>query len=132
MCNTESFLTLAIKNMRRTECSTTFCMRSKMRHAIMGLADESGELIKIMLKATYYNQTVDPTHYKDELGDILWYFCLAIDDLAEFEGVSPELIATEILAINKAKLLQRYPEGYSHKQARDRDVKEEQKAIKHI
>ena len=127
----EDFLTQAIENMRRTEVSTTFSnLRQRMRHAMIGLADEAGELTKLMLRADFYNKTVDPTEYKDELGDILWYLCLAIDDLAEFEEVSPEVIAAEILTINKAKLLTRYPEKYSHQQARERDVEKEQEAIK--
>ena len=128
----EEFITLAVQNMRRTEVSTTFSnLRQRQRHAMIGLADEAGELTKLMLRADFYNKPVDPLDYKTELGDLLWYFCLAIDDLAQFEGVSPELIAHEILRINKVKLLARYPEKYSHEQARDRNVEKEQEAIKH-
>lgn len=125
-----AFLEESLANMRRTETSTTYAnMDSRMEHAIMGIADESGELTSIMLKARFYNKPVDFTHYKDELGDLWWYLCLAVDDLAEKENKNPEEVFQEILNINKAKLSIRYPVKYSNEQATSRDIKQEKNAI---
>lgn len=125
-----AFLTRAVKNMKRTEVSTTYAgIRNRMRHAMMGLADEAGELTKMMLRSDFYRQPVNVTDYKDELGDILWYLCLAIDDLAEDENKSITTIAEEILDINEAKLRIRYPENYSNEQARTRDTETEKEAV---
>lgn len=125
------FLQKAIKNMNRTECSTTYMTNigNRMRHAIMGIAEESGELIEILLQATFYNKPLDVPHYKDELGDLLWYLMLAIDDLAQKENRTTDEIAEEILAINSAKLHIRYPEEYSDEQAKVRDLKAEKNAV---
>ncbi len=129
----EDFLTQAVRNMRRTECSITFNnIRPRMRHAVAGIVDEAGEISNFVLKADFYNKPVDVTAYKDELGDLLWYWSLAVDDLADAEGVSPEVIAAEILAVNKAKLMVRYPEKYSNEQAIDRDKDAEQEAIEKV
>lgn len=120
----------AIQNMLRTEVSTTYVnINSRMEHAIMGIADESGELISILLKARFYNKPVDMSHYKDELGDILWYLCLAADELAKHENKTPEEIFQEILNINRAKLKIRYPNKYSNEQATNRDLGQETQAV---
>ncbi len=126
----ENFIEKAVKNMLRTEQSTTYKnIGPRMLHAIMGIADESGELTNIMLQATYYNKPVDIPHYKDELGDLLWYFCLAIEDIARTENKTPEEVANEILSINQAKLKVRYPDKYSNENALHRDLKTEQDAV---
>lgn len=126
----DSFIQESIKNMQRTETSTTYSrIRARMLHAIMGIADESGELVEIMLRARFYDQPVDITHYKNELGDLWWYLCLAVDDLAETENKTPEEIFREILSINRAKLLARYPEKYSDEQARERNLDAEKEAV---
>ena len=77
----------------------------------------------------YYNQPVNTAEYKDELGDIWWYICLAVDDLAKTENKTPEEIFQEILSINKAKLKVRYPEKYSHELARNRELSAEKDAV---
>jgi len=127
----EDFVTEAVKNMRRTEVSTTYAghMRNRMRHAMIGLVDESGELTKMMLRADYYNQPISIPEYKDELGDILWYLCLAIDDLADAEDKLSQDVFWEILNINSAKLHVRYPEKYSDEQARTRNLDAEKTAV---
>ncbi|KKM18721.1 hypothetical protein LCGC14_1662820 [marine sediment metagenome] len=125
-----TFLDDSIQNMRRTETSTTYAnIRSRMLHAIMGIADEAGELNEMMLRATFYNKRINITHYKEELGDLWWCLCLAVDDLAETEDKTPEKIFQEILSINKAKLKIRYPEKYSNTQACVRDLDAEKHAI---
>ncbi len=116
--------------MLRTEISTTYAnIRQRTLHAMMGIADEAGELIKMMLRSIYYNQRVDVTEYKDELGDIWWYLCLAVDDLAKAENKTVDEVFQEILDINKAKLKVRYPDKYSDKQARCRDLRTEKHAV---
>ena len=126
----EHFIEESVSNMLRTEVSTTYAnMDSRMEHAIMGIADESGELTSIMLKARFYNKPIDIPHYKDELGDLWWYLCLAVDDLAKSEGKNPIEVFRELLKINKAKLAIRYPEKYSNDQALCRDLRQEKSAV---
>ncbi|KKM10366.1 hypothetical protein LCGC14_1721940 [marine sediment metagenome] len=125
-----TFIKDSIENMLRTETSTTFAnIRQRMLHAMIGFADEGGEFIKMVLRATFYNQPVDIADYKEELGDLWWNLCLAVYDLAESEKCTPEEIFREILDINKAKLKVRYPEKYSNIQARIRDIPAEKRAI---
>ncbi len=128
------FLVESINNMKRTEVSVTHHehINNRMLHAIIGIADESGELVEMMLRSTFYNKPINITDYKDELGDLWWYICLAVDDLAKQENKKPAEIFREILDINKAKLLIRYPEGYSDKQALDRNLKKENDAVHHV
>ncbi len=124
------FIKESVKNMLRTEVSTTYKnVRSRMEHAIMGFIDESGELAEMMLRARFYNQPIDITHYKDELGDLWWYLCLAVDDIAEAENKTVEEVFYEILNINKAKLKIRYPDKYSDEQARTRNLEKEEDAV---
>lgn len=73
-------------------------------HALHGLAAEVGEIHGIYQKF-YQGHGIDEDHLKKEFGDCLWMiaeFCTAqgwkLDDIA---------------ALNIAKLLERYPEGFN-------------------
>ncbi|KKM67867.1 hypothetical protein LCGC14_1466870 [marine sediment metagenome] len=126
----DTFIKDSVENMLHTEVSTTFAnIGQRMLHAMLGIADEAGELIKMMLRSTYYNQTINMNDYKDELGDIWWYLCLAVDELAKTENKTPEDVFREILNINKAKLKVRYSDIYTHERARNRDIVSEKTAI---
>ena len=126
----DKFISDSITNMLRTETSTTYKnIDTRMLHAMLGIADEAGEFIEMILRATFYNQRIDMDHYKEELGDLWWSLCLAVDDLAEKENKTPIEVFYEILAINKAKLEARYPDGYSNDKACCRDLRKEKYAI---
>jgi NTP pyrophosphatase (non-canonical NTP hydrolase) len=71
----------------------------------LGLVGESGELSEHVMDAAFFNHPINLAHLKKELGDILWYIgrgANAIDTSLD-----------QIMAMNIAKLLKRYPDGFS-------------------
>jgi NTP pyrophosphatase (non-canonical NTP hydrolase) len=75
-----------------------------------GLCEEAGELWRLV-KRTRYHGHPEPTRAQklDELGDALWL----LDGLARHWGVSLE----EAAAFNIAKLMKRYPNGFSQQKS---------------
>jgi len=117
------------EEMLRTEKSERADVNQRIQHAILGLADEAGELIGALKAATYYNRDFDMTNLKEELGDTWWYYTLFLDTIASIEGKTVTQVFEEILAMNKKKLRTRYPDGYSDAQANKRDLPAERKAL---
>lgn len=74
-------------------------------HAAVGIVGEAGELIDNVKKTWIYNKPQDVENIKEELGDILFYFTA----MCELHGTTVE----ELELSNMAKLLKRYPEGYT-------------------
>ena len=72
------------------ECQTRFL------HAILGIATESGELTDLFKKWTFYGKRFTAEQVIEEMGDLLWYLGILMDEL----GVSPE----EVMAANIHKL----------------------------
>ena len=73
-----------------------------------GIASESGEILelvkKILFQGKEFNQETK-VHLQKELGDLFWYFtqmCIVLD-------TTPD----EIMKQNQAKLMARYPDGFS-------------------
>lgn len=79
--------------------------RERLGHAVLGLADEVGELAKTVKAHLYYGKPLDRTNVAEELGDLLWFAQLA----ATAVGFSLGDIATA----NLEKLRLRYPGRYS-------------------
>lgn len=76
-------------------------------HAALGLVGETGEFVDDCIKKTYfYGRERDLHHEKIELGDILYYYVV----ICHLLGHDIE----EIMAMNKQKLLERYPEGFKN------------------
>ena len=115
--------------MRRTEKSTVWQMNERILHGILGMADEAGELISVVKSALYYNKEIDLINIKEELGDMWWYYCLELDEIAVLEHKTPSEVFEEIFAMNKAKLKTRYPNKYSDEKALNRDLDKERKAL---
>lgn len=46
--------------------------------AMFGLAGEVGELVELWKKERFHNKPAHPDRVREELGDILWYFSLAL------------------------------------------------------
>lgn len=78
----------------------------------MGLAGETGEIVDYLKKGIFHEHGVDPEKVADELGDVLWY----IAALAEQYGLDLGLIMEQ----NIAKLVRRYPQGYSSTDSKER------------
>ena len=89
----------------------------RLLHAGMGLATESAEFLDALKKAIYYGKKLDKVNLAEEMGDILWYCAIALDEL----GVSFE----EVMEKNIAKLEARYPEKFTEEKAENRDLKTE-------
>ncbi len=105
-------------------------LNKRMCHAISGMTDEAGELFTMLYPHMYYNRDLDFTNIKEELGDLWWYFNLALQELASLDGSIPQEVFAEVIAMNKAKLSKRYSEGgYSDKQANVRDLQAERKVL---
>lgn len=85
--------------------------RSKARifHAAMGLAGEGGEVLEIFKKNIFgKNKPINYEELEKELGDVWFYFWLAMDALAELEGLPTEETFERIIKLNIEKLNKRY------------------------
>jgi len=89
----------------------------RLLHSGMGLATESAEFLDALKKAIYYGKELDKVNLAEEMGDILWYCAIALDEL----GVSFE----EVMEKNIAKLEARYPEKFTEEKAENRDLEVE-------
>lgn len=84
----------------------------RLIHGIMGLSGEVGELTDAIKKSVMYNKTLDVENVKEELGDMLWYMSLLLDEV----GSSFE----EVMKMNHDKLEARFPGGFTEKLAQER------------
>ena len=119
-----------IKNCIRTE-STKFCNledgegkdynKERLIHAAMGMQTESAEFTDALKKSIFYGKTLDVPNLKEELGDLLWYVSIAMDEL----GTSYE---QEMARVNK-KLKARYHEKFTTEKAINRDLQKERKIL---
>lgn len=73
-------------------------------HALHGIVAEIGELHGIYQKG-YQNHPISEEHLKKELGDLLWF-------IAEYCTANGWDMG-EVANMNIAKLLKRYPDGFS-------------------
>lgn len=78
----------------------------------LGLAGEAGEVANLIKKAVFHQHGIDNQKLSDELGDVLWY----IAAICTQRGLS----MSEVMEQNIAKLLRRYPDGYSAEHSRSR------------
>lgn len=92
-------------------------------HAVLGLADEAGELAKAVKRSLFYRTELDRDNMIEEAGDVLWYLSLLLDAL----GVGLD----EVQRRNLAKLRQRYGEvGWNRDGALRRDYNAEKEVAK--
>lgn len=137
----EKFIENDIQRVLRTEKSEMAPVNPRIEHAILGIADEAGELVSALKAMIYYDKPIDIVNLKEELGDLWWYFRLFLSELAVIateerfknfreEGtISPADIFKEISAMNAAKLSVRYKDGFSEEAARNRDLDGERDAM---
>ena len=119
-----------IKDCLRTE-STQFCNledgagidynKERLLHACMGMQTETAEFTDALKKSLFYGKTLDTVNLKEELGDLLWYVSIAMDEL----GTTYEAEMQRV--INKLKL--RYPENFTEEDATNRDLVAERKLL---
>lgn len=89
----------------------------RLLHAAIGAATEAGELLDAIKKAIFYGKAVDEVNFREEVGDSLWYFAIALDELdSSFE---------ETMGTNIAKLQARYGEKFDAARALKRNLEKE-------
>ena len=111
-----------IEQVKRTESQEVFLEgKERLLHAGMGIATEAGEFLDALKKSIFYGKELDRVNLKEELGDLLWYIAIAMDEL----GTNFE---TE-MERNIKKLKARYPEKFTQEHAEYRDLETERKIL---
>lgn len=88
----------------RTASGMNYEHHGMLINGALGLCGEAGEVADIVKKAVFQGHEVDVEHIAEELGDCAWY--LAITASAIGMGLD------DIFERNKAKLRERYPDGF--------------------
>ena len=76
---------------------------ANLDHALYGMASETGEIADCIKKHVIYGKPLDEVNLREELGDLMFYVCLACNTMG--------WQLSEILDENDAKLQKRYPIG---------------------
>lgn len=108
--NTEIFQREARRSLRDDLPYEAMCS-----NMCMGLAGEIGEVIDIMKKHIYQGKELDITDVIEEVGDVLWY-------IANFCNVN-NITMDECMESNIKKLRERFPNGFTIKDANERKDK---------
>lgn len=88
-------------------------IEEELKNYCLGLAGEAGEVVDLVKKMLYHGKKdISPTDIMYELGDILYYLVA----IANVLGIDFQEIAYN----NNAKLLARYPNGFSEKDSNNR------------
>lgn len=83
--------------------------REQLVHCALGIVGEAGEVAELVKKQFAYNKDFAFSDMDEELGDVLFYLVA----MAQHCGTNLD----KIMQKNVAKLQQRYPQGYSDKDA---------------
>ncbi len=79
----------------------------------LGLAGEAGEVADHIKKASFQGHSIDISHLKEELGDVLWYVTLG----CQRGGFT----ISDLMQSNIEKQEHRYPHGFSPEASKGRD-----------
>lgn len=91
-------------------------------HAILGIADEAGELAKALKVALFYRKDLNADNVVEEAGDLLWYIALGLHAVGR--------TMSECMRGNISKLAARYGEKFSEDAANSRDVAHELNSLR--
>lgn len=91
------------QNLAARTIDKSLCGLKKEYHALHGMVGEIGELHSLYQKA-FQGHEFEEDHAKKELGDLLWF----IAEYCTAKGWDLE----EIMGLNIAKLIARYPDGF--------------------
>jgi NTP pyrophosphatase (non-canonical NTP hydrolase) len=78
----------------------------------LGLAGEAGEVVDLIKKWVMHRHVPDPELMKKELGDVAWYLAALCGKFG--------FTFSEVLETNITKLQERYPNGWSEDDSRNR------------
>lgn len=112
-----------VKDAIRTESSNFHIenVSPRLVHASMGFVTEAGEFQDALKKSLFYGKPLDVTNLKEELGDLLWYMAIAMDELGtDFDAEQDRVIR---------KLKARYPSKFDNALAENRDLVAERKIL---
>lgn len=93
------------KEALRTASGMHYDHHCMLINGVLGLCGEAGEVADIVKKATFQGHELDARHIAEELGDCAWYLAIA----AAAIGMGLD----DIFEMNKTKLRERYPDGFS-------------------
>lgn len=102
--------------MRTASRTATAHKDNLLLNGVMGLNGEAGEVIDMVKKMLFQGHTLDKDHMAKELGNCLWYLAVAA------KGIGYDL--DTIAEMNKAKLRNRYPNGFESERSLHRDSKD--------
>lgn len=90
-------------------------------HGILGVISEASELAEALLVAVDEENEIDRINLKEEIGDILWYLSLLLNEIdSDFE---------EVAEMNIRKLQSRYPKKFSEDKALNRNLEIERRVL---
>lgn len=116
----DDFIPLALRTEATPPTSLT-SRQGRLLHAALGLVTESGEFADALKKHLFYQKPLDEVNLKEEIGDILWYAAIALDELdSDFDAEERRVIA---------KLRSRYPSKFTSEAAITRDLKKEREVL---
>jgi NTP pyrophosphatase (non-canonical NTP hydrolase) len=93
----------------------------RMLHGSIGISTEAGELLDAVKKYIFYGKEIDKINVKEELGDILYYTALIVDEIGlEFGDIMETVVA---------KLQARYPEKFTEEKANNRNLQDERNIL---
>lgn len=91
--------------------------QARLIHAQMGMQTEVAEFADALKKSLFYGKPLDIINLKEEIGDLMWYMAIAMDELdTNFTTESDRVIK---------KLKSRYPEKFDSNYAEHRDLNAE-------
>lgn len=94
---------------------------ARILHALLGFVTEDGEFADPIKRLLFYGKPLDLVNMREELGDKLWYWVLAVDAC----GGDP----IAIMQKNIDKLRARFPDKFTTERALNRDLVAERKAL---
>lgn len=77
-----------------------------LKHVLLGIIDEVGELAKVVKRKVGYGKTIDITNVKEEMGDLSYYIAQLLDQM-KFSPMLKDRIYADVKAITKTT----YPSG---------------------
>lgn len=106
------------KEALRTANMDYLTVYERATNGALGLCGEAGEVADIIKKAIFQGHDFDVNHIAEELGDCAWYLAITADAI----GMGLD----DIFETNKAKLRERYPDGFdSEKSIHRKEYKNE-------
>lgn len=95
--------------------------KERLIHAQMGMQTECAEFTDALKKSLFYGKKLDAVNLKEELGDLMWYMAIAMDELGtDFQTEADRVIK---------KLKHRYPKEFTKDKAENRDLDTEREIL---